>query len=72
MVFNLFRRKEQPAGAGVAESLEKTRGGFFGAVRGMFQTGRALDEAFWDELEERLIQADVGAHTTADLVDGLR
>src|SRR5437867_979700 len=56
----------------VAQSLEKTRGGFFGAVRGLFQTRRELGEEFWDELEERLIQADVGAHTTADLVDALR
>jgi fused signal recognition particle receptor len=56
----------------VAQSLEKTRGGFFGAVRGLFQTRSELGEEFWDELEERLIQADVGAHTTADLVDALR
>jgi fused signal recognition particle receptor len=56
----------------VAQSLEKTRGGFFGAVRNLFQARRELDQAFWDELEERLIQADVGAHTTADLVDALR
>lgn len=76
MVFNLFRRNdpppEQPAGAGVAQSLEKTRGGLFGAVRTLFQGRRELNAAFWDELEERLIQADVGAHTTADLVDALR
>jgi fused signal recognition particle receptor len=73
MVFNLFRRKPQPdAGTGVAESLEKTRGGFFGAVRTLFQARQELDEAFWDELEERLLQADLGAHTTADLVDLLR
>ncbi len=56
----------------VAQSLEKTRGGFFGAVRGLFQGRRELSEEFWDELEERLIQADLGAHTTADLVDELR
>ncbi|HEX2035325.1 MAG TPA: signal recognition particle-docking protein FtsY [Chloroflexota bacterium] len=72
MVFSLFKRKEQPAGAGVSESLEKTRGGLFGAVRNLFQARRELDESFWDELEERLILADVGAHTTADLVDALR
>ena len=56
----------------MAQSLEKTRGGFFGAVRGLFQARRDLDPEFWDELEERLIQADLGAHTTADLVDELR
>jgi fused signal recognition particle receptor len=72
MVFHIFRRREQPAGAGVPESLEKTRGGLFGAVRTLFQGHRELDADFWDELEEHLLQADVGAHTTADLVDALR
>jgi fused signal recognition particle receptor len=61
-----------PEGAGVPESLERTRGSFFGAVRSLFQGRRELDESFWDDLEERLLQADVGAHTTADLVDLLR
>jgi fused signal recognition particle receptor len=62
----------ETVGASVPQSLEKARGGFFGAVRNLFQARRELDESFWDELEERLLQADVGAHTTADLVDLLR
>lgn len=61
-----------PAPASVEASLSSTRKGFFGAVRGLFQTQRTLDEAFWDELEERLIQADLGAHTTGDLIEGLQ
>jgi len=82
LVFNLFRRpqaktepqtlEEAPAGNDIAQSLERTRGGIFGAVRGLFQQRRELDATFWDELEETLLQADVGAHTTADLVDELR
>ncbi|HEU5318495.1 MAG TPA: signal recognition particle-docking protein FtsY [Chloroflexota bacterium] len=56
----------------IEQSLEKTRGGMFGAVRSLFQQRRELDASFWDELEETLLQADVGAHTTADLVDELR
>ncbi len=70
-MLNIFRRKQE-AGTTVTESLQRTRGGVFGAVRTLFQARRALDPAFWDELEERLLQADVGAHTTADLVDALR
>ena len=61
-----------PAPASVEASLSSTRKGFFGAVRGLFQTQRTLDDAFWDELEERLIQADLGAHTTGDLIEGLQ
>lgn len=60
------------APASVEASLSSTRKGFFGAVRGLFQTQRTLDDAFWDELEERLIQADLGAHTTGDLIEGLQ
>ena len=56
----------------ITESLTKTRGGFFGAVRNLFRTQAALDDTFWDDLEERLIAADLGAHVTADLVDALR
>jgi fused signal recognition particle receptor len=59
-------------GKDLAQSLERTKGGLFGAVRSLFQQKRELNADFWDELEERLLQADVGAHTTADLVDALR
>ena len=79
MVFNLFKRQQpkpeqpdQPQGANIEQSLERTRGGVFGAVRSLFQQRTELDPDFWDELEETLLRADVGAHTTADLVDELR
>ncbi len=58
--------------ASITGSLGKTRGGLFGAVRNLFRTAGTLDAAFWDELEERLIAADVGAHVTADLITELR
>src|SRR5688500_703475 len=79
MVFNLFKRQqpkpeqaERPDGENLEQSLERTRGGVFGAVRSLFQQRTELDPDFWDELEEALLRADVGAHTTADLVDELR
>ena len=86
MVFNLFRRPQpkpeeaptsEPAppveqGKPLEAAVERTRGGVFGAVRSLFQQRAELDPDFWDELEETLLQADVGAHTTADLVDELR
>ena len=56
----------------ISDSLSKTRGGFFGAVRSLFRTKVSLDEGFWDDLEERLIAADLGAHVTADLINALR
>lgn len=56
----------------ISESLSKTRGGFFGAVRSLFRTQAALDDSFWDDLEERLLAADLGAHVSADLIEVLR
>jgi fused signal recognition particle receptor len=56
--------------------LTKTRRSFFGRIAGLFQgAGDASDtitDETWEELELLLIQADVGAQTTMDLVDALR
>ena len=57
--------------AKLAESLTKTRRGFFGQVVRLFGTDDITDET-WDELEELLIQADVGVDTTVRLVSRLR
>ena len=35
-------------------------------------SGKALDEAFWDELEERLLAGDVGIDTTTALLEEMR
>ncbi|HQF92088.1 MAG TPA: signal recognition particle-docking protein FtsY [Synergistaceae bacterium] len=35
-------------------------------------SGKALDEAFWDELEERLLAGDVGIDTTTSLLEEMR
>lgn len=43
-------------------------GGYLGSIRSRGQ----IDASTWDELEEALILADVGAGVSADLLDGLR
>ena len=50
--------------------LTKTKSSFLQRMAGFF-TG-ALKDDFYDELEEALILADVGATTTMELVDSLR
>ncbi len=52
-------------------ATEKTRRAWFRRVASIFRESR-LDAAFWDELEELLILADVGAAPTMRLLDGLR
>lgn len=74
MVFGLFRKSpEQQAEdeAKIQASLAKTRQGFFGRVGALFQANEITDET-WEELEELLIQADLGINTAMGLVERLR
>ncbi|MGI5873893.1 MAG: signal recognition particle-docking protein FtsY [Bacillota bacterium] len=51
--------------------LGKTRGGFSGKI-GSLLLGRRVDEDLFDELEEALIEADLGISTSMALMDRLR
>jgi fused signal recognition particle receptor len=64
VVFGLGKKK-------LAESLTKTRRGFFGQVMQLLGTDDITEDT-WEELEELLIRADVGVETTIDLVERLR
>lgn len=54
------------------DGLKKTRQGFVFRVRELFSRFTGSSDDFYEELEEILIQADVGVETTMKLVDGLR
>src|SRR5437870_10273950 len=54
------------------KSVEKSRQGVFSRIAGIFEQPRPIDEELWDELEELLLQADVGVHTTDQLLEILR
>ena len=58
-------------GKKLTESLTKTRRGFFAQVVRLFGAAD-ISEEMWTELEELLIQADVGVETTIHLVEKLR
>ncbi|NQS75318.1 MAG: signal recognition particle-docking protein FtsY [Peptococcaceae bacterium] len=53
------------------ESLTKTRQGFIEKIDVLFR-GRVIDEELYEELEEILIQADVGVNTAMELVEKTR
>ena len=53
------------------ESLTKTRKGFVEKVFDVF-SGKEIDDDLYEELEEALIQGDVGVNTAIDLVEKLR
>src|SRR5215216_7075161 len=54
------------------KSVEKSRQGVFARIASVFEQPRAIDDELWDELEELLLQADVGVHTTDQLMEILR
>jgi fused signal recognition particle receptor len=51
------------------KSVEKSREGIFARIASVFEQSRAIDDDLWDELEELLLQADVGVHTTDQLLE---
>ncbi|MGH2445730.1 MAG: signal recognition particle-docking protein FtsY [Candidatus Limnocylindria bacterium] len=84
----MFRRRRDeppeeakaPAPMTVARPPREARGmglrtrpsGLGARLRGVLGAGTAADAATWDEVEEALIAADVGATTTLELVDAAR
>ena len=56
----------------IAEGLKKTRDSMMGKVDALINSFTKIDEDFFDELEESLIMADVGAVTSARICENLR
>ncbi len=54
------------------ERLGKTRSGLVDGVKGVILGHARIDEEVFEELEEILIQADLGVETTMELVEHLR
>lgn len=54
------------------ERLTKTRKGFVDKVEQLFTGAGKIDENLYEELEEVLIQSDVGVNTSLELVEMLR
>ncbi|MCC6908909.1 MAG: signal recognition particle-docking protein FtsY [Phycisphaerales bacterium] len=55
----------------IKKGLSRTRDSFVGGLRSLLR-GRKLSEDVIDEIESRLIQADVGVRTTTRLIEHLR
>ncbi len=54
------------------DGLSKTRQGFVSEIEGLFKGYASINDDLFEELEEILIQADVGVHTTMKLVEDLK
>ena len=56
----------------LSEGLARTRERFNEQLNVIFDRGPALDDRFWDSLEESLILADFGGPATIDIIDQLQ
>lgn len=65
-------KEEQGFFSRLKNGLSKTRDGFINRVSNLFQGRNKIDAELYEELEELLIQADVGVHTTMQLVEDLK
>ncbi|WP_242939022.1 signal recognition particle-docking protein FtsY [Thermosyntropha lipolytica] len=54
------------------QSLSKTRANIGDKIVNLVKTNKKLDDDFYEELEEILIQADVGVETSLELVENIR
>lgn len=54
------------------DGLNKTKDGLFDKINELFLGGKELDDQFFIRLEEVLIQADIGVHTTMQMIDDLK
>jgi fused signal recognition particle receptor len=76
---NLFKRfrdhlsyKTESVTAKFVDGLSKTRSSFVEKIEDLFVRTKKIDEAFYEELEEILIGADVGVTTVMNIIDELR
>jgi len=56
----------------IKEGLKKTRDSMTGAIKNIIHSFKAIDDDFYDELEEALILGDVGVVTAQEIIERLR
>ena len=70
-MLKLFGRRDRGDKQRIEQAVGRTRQIWFRRMTRVFQRSQ-IDDAMWDELEELLFSADVGAGTTMKLLDQLR
>ena len=69
-----FPREKQQMGffEKLKAGLKRTQESLTGAINSLFSGFSEINDDFWDELEETLITADVGAAATEEIIDELK
>lgn len=66
-----FRRKKRFF-ARLKEGLNKTRNNIVNGIDSVFNGFSAIDDEFYEELEEILIMGDIGVNATSDILQRLK
>lgn len=56
----------------LVDGLSKTRNAVFNSIESVFLGYDVVDDDFFEELEETLIMADIGIHTSCEIIEQLR
>jgi fused signal recognition particle receptor len=67
MAFRFFRKRDK-----TYQALARTRRGWGGSIRSLFEGATLSDDETWEQLEDALISADVGVDTSLKLVTDVR
>ena len=62
---------EEPAKVNISQRLTKSKEGFFSKLKNIFTSKSKIDDSIYEELEDLLIQSDVGLGMTTNLINDL-
>ena len=62
---------EEPVKVNISQRLTKSKEGFFSKLKNIFTSKSKVDDSIYEELEDLLIQSDVGLSMTTNLINEL-
>ena len=62
---------EEPVKVNISQRLTKSKEGFFSKLKNIFTSKSKIDDSIYEELEDLLIQSDVGLDMTTNLINEL-
>ena len=63
--------KEENQKVNISQRLTKSKEGFFSKLKNIFTSKSKVDESIYEELEDLLLQSDVGLNMTTNLINQL-
>jgi len=68
---DLKEEKEENQKVNISQRLTKSKEGFFSKLKNIFTSKSKVDDSIYEELEDLLLQSDVGLSMTTNLINQL-